>query len=1403
MTGPVVGTVAVDVVPNVERWNEKTRAQIEPQAAKLGERIGDVMSKAMSDRIGAQLKDAIRKPVDEQTATLGPKGKQVGDRFGDAFGRSVRDRVEAALKNLPKANINADTAPADRQIELLRRKLALTGQAIKFGRIDDKQALEQIRVIQAQLDYLAKKSPDIRVRVDAGAASAELAKVRAELGLIGGQTDNLNGKLTKAGKVGFKPLMDPILLLGPALISTLAAIAAGIAAVGITAGAFAVGILGIRDEMKLGTPLGLQYAGMVGTLKNNFAELKETGAQTLLASFSAGFGSVQKLMPTLNNDVRIFGNYAGQIADHVLVGLIAGFHALNPLLEQIGQGLVRTSAKFQAYSSGNGLEAWAARVSADLPKITAAFGGLGHALGRLFEAAAGSSTAGLTVLSALSRIINSLPLPVLTALVSALLASRLAFLAVGVASKIAGSNIAKALGANSATSAEGLAGKLGKLAGVAALAATAYVALSTAGDSLVDSNNKTASAVGSTIRLVTDFGDTVKGAVGALTGNLDAAAAAIRRITDPHGLKADASEINFAFSDLSDTIKTQYNKTLADAQTVTDRFTNSVQYTQGLSALSTQLGDVTSKLQTQLDVQRTLDGVGQGASITVKGQAFNQAEYHKALVLTNGDVAKAVGILQANQVAASSTDEALQVLITRQTRVNTAIGQAQSAFKLTADQVDTYAAAIGVTGDALASGAVTADAFTKAIGSVVDKLKNASTSNAAWLDSVDKFTKAGTSAASVGELLAAALQAGRGYALDFATSNLTAATSVEKVASTIKANLKSISDNGTLLGQLVKVGNTWKIQQPQLSQGSLDVAAALTTQATAAQTMTAQTYQNEFATKGASRAANDALGVYLGYRNELIRQAEQSGLSKKAAKGLADQYLAVPKDVKTFFKHIGDKDVAGAIADLTAALNNFSRIIAKATVGLNNAGPTNDALDSIIGKIGQINSTPIKNPGSPNTGPDVSIPGVTNANGNLFKAYATGGVENHIPQIAKTSPGTVRVWAEPETQGEAYIPLANDSRRPRAQAIARQTVAMLGGIAAFATGGLTKAQQASLNQQRANIRFRIDSSDFDRLVRALTGSTASLASATRTLLADVHTAETKGLGSGSLVSTIARENGLLLYESKRRTDVASRLKDANTKLADAQKLYNDEVAQVRQTTLASVNLTSIGQQSNGIATISTVLASLNQRAKAAITFAAQLASLRRRGLGASALRELGEAGPDQGGTTVAALAGATGSQLKQFNRLFGQVGAAGTSAGTTVANTLYGAGVNAAKGLVRGLRSQEAALDAQMKRLADVMVNQIKRQLKIASPSQVFHELGQFIGQGLVNGISSHEDTVRNAASSLVGVATPNARAGGGPVPIVYVTAMLDGEVIDHRADVRIEHHNAAETRALLAGRVL
>lgn len=81
---------------------------------------------------------------------------------------------------------------------------------------------------------------------------------------------------------------------------------------------------------------------------------------------------------------------------------------------------------------------------------------------------------------------------------------------------------------------------------------------------------------------------------------------------------------------------------------------------------------------------------------------------------------------------------------------------------------------------------------------------------------------------------------------------------------------------------------------------------------------------------------------------------------------------------------------------------------------------------------------------------------IPRVDGGLLAFYANGGLrENHVAQIAPA--GAWRVWAEPETGGEAYIPLAK-SKRPRSAQIWRETGVRLGllpsAVESFADGSV-------------------------------------------------------------------------------------------------------------------------------------------------------------------------------------------------------------------------------------------------------------------------------------------------------------------------------------------------------------
>ncbi|MBZ6253625.1 hypothetical protein KVH27_35330 [Streptomyces olivaceus] len=84
---------------------------------------------------------------------------------------------------------------------------------------------------------------------------------------------------------------------------------------------------------------------------------------------------------------------------------------------------------------------------------------------------------------------------------------------------------------------------------------------------------------------------------------------------------------------------------------------------------------------------------------------------------------------------------------------------------------------------------------------------------------------------------------------------------------------------------------------------------------------------------------------------------------------------------------------------------------------------------------------------------------------NRVRAFAAG-AERHIAQIGR--PGEIRVWNEPETQGEAYIPLAPGKRR-RSEAILQRVAQMFGGqVVYFAQGALRQYATGGVRSTNAS-----------------------------------------------------------------------------------------------------------------------------------------------------------------------------------------------------------------------------------------------------------------------------------------------------------------------------------------------
>lgn len=83
--------------------------------------------------------------------------------------------------------------------------------------------------------------------------------------------------------------------------------------------------------------------------------------------------------------------------------------------------------------------------------------------------------------------------------------------------------------------------------------------------------------------------------------------------------------------------------------------------------------------------------------------------------------------------------------------------------------------------------------------------------------------------------------------------------------------------------------------------------------------------------------------------------------------------------------------------------------------------------------------------------------------------------------------------------------------------------------------------------------------------------------------------------------------------------------------------------------------------------------------------------------------------------------------------------------GDSTADELYEAGVRAAEGLVKGLQSEQAAIQAEMNVIAQNMAAEIKKALGIKSPSRVFRDIGVWSIKGLAKGLEDSSVVVEAA----------------------------------------------------------
>lgn len=199
---------------------------------------------------------------------------------------------------------------------------------------------------------------------------------------------------------------------------------------------------------------------------------------------------------------------------------------------------------------------------------------------------------------------------------------------------------------------------------------------------------------------------------------------------------------------------------------------------------------------------------------------------------------------------------------------------------------------------------------------------------------------------------------------------------------------------------------------------------------------------------GLANSTGKARDQMIDMRKKIIDNAVAHGVNRAAVTAYIDKLLKIPKSVGTTAKMDADAAIKKANA-LKAAADAAARsrqvyIGAGVTQALSAVASVQRAIDNLKGRQVYVGAGQTK---------------AASANGNIFNAYASGGIapitafanggENHVAMIGN---GITRQWNEPETGGEAYIPLAR-SKRARSTAIWEETGKRLGVGSSGGSGG--------------------------------------------------------------------------------------------------------------------------------------------------------------------------------------------------------------------------------------------------------------------------------------------------------------------------------------------------------------
>ncbi|MEU0393806.1 hypothetical protein ABZ208_13685 [Streptomyces sp. NPDC006208] len=590
-----------------------------------------------------------------------------------------------------------------------------------------------------------------------------------------------------------------------------------------------------------------------------------------------------------------------------------------------------------------------------------------------------------------------------------------------------------------------------------------------------------------------------------------------------------------------------------------------------------------------------------------------------------------------------------------------------------------------------------------------------------------------------------------------------------------------------------KHGNALKIVNGELdltSQEARDASGTLTE-------LARKTEENVSSARDSGKSWEYAKGEYDRGRAALIRAADAMGLNKNEARALADQILKTPNKTAYLKGDIGD--LQGKLADAKKRLatvpdSRKAKVRAEIYQLEQAIAAARRKLDGLNGKTAHtyvITHLQARKEGVHGTqlgyasGGLVGFPG-----GGMVRGPGTGTSDSIL---ARVSNGEFVVRAKSVARyGVQFLRAINEGRLGMAAATSGGAMSgagrdvgrgLAGGIGASLSTVEASARRmaaAVVTGVRGELQISSPSKKMQALAKdvgkglilGLTGSKAKIAATAKDLAKDIWAAFT-GSKDNRLVAMVNRE-------TKKLQDLASKRDGLAKKIADAKKFASDTTTAARQ----GAELGSLGLDAEEVSAGS-IKAGLAQKLAQIRQFTRHIDILAKRGLSKGLLRQILNMGPEAGSAYASALAGADKGTIASINSMQSQIDKSSTDLGRLGADRLYDSGKNAGKGFLKGLTSQQKAIEAQMLKIAKGMDKAIRKALGIKSPSTVMAAVGRFSAEGLARGLIAGGPQVGRAMGGLSGVVAAGvrpARSVGatsrtGQAPVIHIH--VDGTVMD------------------------